>query len=409
MVLDRIGIEWGLKILCDMISIPTINPYGENFDKFVKYIVGILKEIGMEIDVIEVPRDLVESICKDCAKYGRYIVVGRIGSGKPVIQFNGHYDVVPPGSGWNYDPFKPVIVEEKIFGRGAVDMKGGIAAILTAIKIFASIYKDFRGCVEIVFVPDEEIGGLSGTGYLVRYVSKPDYVIIAEPSGSTNLWIGHKGLLWGYVEVFGKQTHGSTPWRGVNAFEYMIKIASRFLDVYRNMIEKRKSLYNYSDSEGAKPSIAIGGEVVGSTKINIVPGYYAFSFDRRIIPEENLEDVEKEIKEIIERITKDFLDVKTKISIVNKLKPALTKIDSLLVKNMEKAIEKITSFKPKPVICIGGLDLHYYTEQGIDAIAYGPGPDEMAHSANEYVSINEIEITAKVYLELLKSMLISTQ
>ncbi|HDI02064.1 MAG TPA: ArgE/DapE family deacylase, partial [Ignisphaera sp.] len=317
------------------------------------------------------------------------------------------YDVVPPGSGWSRDPFKPVVEGDKLYGRGAVDMKGGIAAFLLASKVFLEAVKEFRGSIEIALVPDEEIGGVTGTGYMIETgISRPDYVIIAEPSGVEHLWIGHKGALWGYIEVYGKQVHGSTPWLGMNAFEYMAKIVLEFLNEYKPFIESKVSKYDYGDPQGNKPTITIGGEVKGGAKINIVPGYYAFSIDRRIIVEESIEEVEKELNEFIDRLRKRFPEVRIEFKIFSKLSPAFTDPKSRLVQIAIESIEEVYGKKPKPIICIGGLDLHYYTDKGIETISYGPGPEERAHMADEYVHISEVLNVAKAYVRILSKVLL---
>ncbi|MEM4789094.1 MAG: M20 family metallopeptidase [Ignisphaera sp.] len=406
MYIRESDISWAINVLKDMISIPTVNPPGVNYDKFAEYVSKLMRVLGLDVEIIEVPRDLIANICAECKNYPRYIIVGCIGEGKPVIHFNGHYDVVPPGEGWKYNPFEAYVEENKIYGRGSVDMKGGIASVLLAIKTFISMFKDFNGSIEVALVPDEEIGGETGTGYLTRIMRKqPDYVIIAEGSGSTNLWIGHKGALWGFVEVTGVQAHGSTPWRGVNAFEYMAKIALRFLEKHFELIQGKISNYDYLDPEGAKPTLTLGGEVKGSTKVNMVPGFYAFSFDRRIIPEESVEAVENEIKKIIEDIAKEFPQVKIGIEVVNKLKPALTKENTELVKTLEQSIELVLGIKPRKVLCLGGLDMHYYTEKGIETVTYGPGPDVNAHVVNEYVLVDEVINVARVYVNTLTKLL----
>lgn len=398
--------SWAIGILKDMISIPTINPPGINYDKFTNYVSKVMKVLGMDVDIIEVPKDLVSSKCDECKDYPRFIIIGRIGSGRPIVHFNGHYDVVPPGEGWRLDPFKGYIENNKVYGRGAVDMKGGIASIFLALKVFANIYKEFNGTIEVALVPDEEIGGETGTGYMLQTMNHlPNYAIIAEGSGSSNIWIGHKGALWGYIEVMGMQSHGSTPWRGVNAFEYMIKIASKFIEMHNEITYGRVSRYDYGDPEGSRPTLNVGGEVKGSTKINIVPGYYAFSFDRRVVPEESLELVENEIKNIVENLAKQFPQVKIGLKIVTRLKPALTNENVTLVKIFEESIERIVGTKPRKIVCLGGLDMHYYTEKGIETITYGPGPEENAHVVNEYVLIDELVDVAKVYVNALSKLL----
>lgn len=400
-------VSWAINVLKNMVSIATVNPPGLNYEKFAGYVSRIMRDLGFDVEVIEVPRDIVASKCSECKDYPRYVVLGRYGSGEPVVHFNGHYDVVPPGEGWKYNPFEARVENGRVYGRGSVDMKGGIASILLAVKTFLSSVRNFKGSIEVALVPDEEIGGETGTGYLVHTMGrKPSYVVIAEGSGSANIWIGHKGLLWGFVEIIGKQAHGSTPWKGVNAFEYMAKVAVMFAGKHEEIVRNRKSKYDYGDPEGARPTLNLGGEVKGSTKINVVPGFYAFSFDRRIIPEESPETVENEIRSIVETISKEFQEVKIGLRIVNKLTPALTSGDSTLVRIFEESIEKATGLRPRKIVCLGGLDMHYYTEKSIETIAYGPGPSENAHTVNEYVDIDEVVKVARVYVLALSKLLL---
>jgi len=406
-IVDR-EIEWGINVLKKFIEIPTVNPPGKNYKEFVEAASKVLKEIGMSVEIHEVPKDVVSKYYPDYVEYPRYILLARLGTGSPVIQFNGHYDVVPEGSGWSKDPFKPVVENGRLYGRGSVDMKGGIVAAIVAVKAFKEAYKEFNGAIEIALVPDEEIGGETGTGYLVREgLSKPNYVIIGEPSGSEIVWIGHRGALWFFVEVYGKQAHGSTPWLGVNAFEYMVKVAEKFMKDYKDIIERKSSKYTYDDPRGAKPTITIGGEVRGGAKTNIVPGYYAFSVDRRLIVEESPDEVEKEVKNLINEIKKELPpEVKVELKVTGKLPPAMTSPESPLVRALLRSAEKVLGSKPRTTVCLGGLDMRYYTEVGIDTVTYGPGPMHVAHQADEYISIDEFTKIAKIYALLLENILI---
>ncbi len=401
------NIEWAISVLKKFIEIPTVNPPGEKYGEFASKASKVLEDLGFSVEVHEVPKSVVEKYYPEYADHPRYIVIGRLGGGKPTIQFNGHYDVVPPGAGWSMDPFKPVIRKGRVYGRGSVDMKGGIVASLLAIKAFTESFKEFEGTIEVALVPDEEIGGESGTGYLVRSgLSKPDYVVIAEPSGSDRVWFGHRGAFWFYVEVYGKQAHGSTPWLGVNAFEGMVRVAEKFMREYGIKIGSKESKYSYDDPRGAKPTITIGGEVRGGAKINIVPGYYAFSVDRRLIVEESIEEVEKEVMEFIEKIRGEFPKLKINVKVVNKLQPALTDPESELVKILTESINEVLSVKPKLTVCLGGLDMKFYSEKGVQAVTYGPGPLTLAHQANEYLDIEEFTKVSKVYAHILKKMLV---
>ncbi|MDK6027890.1 M20 family metallopeptidase [Ignisphaera sp. 4213-co] len=403
------NLDWGLKILGDMISIPTVNPPGEKYKEFVYYARDVLTGLGMDVEIVEVPKDYVARYYPEYSLHSRYILIGRLGRGKPVVHFNGHYDVVPAGSGWSSNPFDAVVRNGKVYGRGASDMKGGIASFILALKSFVETTKSFSGSVEVALVPDEEIGGETGTGFLVRELgSKPDYVVIGEPSSSEIIWIGHKGALWTLVEVYGRQAHGSTPWLGINAFEYMAKIAMRIISEYKPVLDSRKSVYEYEDERGAKPTITIGGEVRGGAKTNVVPGYYAFSVDRRVTPDEDLESVEKEFMEFINRVAADYPEVKISVRVLHKSPPALTNPNSELVTYAKSVAKEVIGKEPKTTVCLGGLDMRYYTEKNIQTIAYGPGTAGTAHIADEFLPISEFEKMSKIYLLLLNKILLKT-
>jgi len=388
------------KVLMDSIKYPTI--LGEAYHDIVKYYDEVLKEYGIDTVVHEVPRDylrknLPESMNPDKP---RYILLAKVGYGDRVLQFNGHYDIVAPGCGWKVtDPFTPKRIDNKIYGRGASDMKGGIAAIIATLAYLASKEPPDH-VVEAAIVPDEEIGGITGTGYLVRELkSNPDWVIIAEPSGLDTIWIGHKGAVWAEVYVKGKQVHGSTPWKGVNAFEKMIYLAKYIIENIKPIIESRESTYDYGEPEAKKPTITLGGKLTAPGSINIVPGIVGFSIDRRLIVEENVEEAEKELINYIYKASKEVkADIELKI--VSRLQPAFTDPNTELVRRVVESASIIIGTKPRKVVCMGGLDLHYYTEKGIYAISYGPGDPDQAHMADEYIEITSVHRAIDIYVDI---------
>ncbi|MEM4482008.1 MAG: M20 family metallopeptidase [Desulfurococcaceae archaeon] len=401
-------LPWGLSLLKDMVSIPTVNPPGENYREFSALASEVLKSIGFNVDLIEVPREYVAKHRPEYANYPRYIVLGRYGSGEPVLHFNGHYDVVPPGFGWSKKPFEPTIEGGKIYGRGTCDMKGGIAAFLAAAKALVESRLPLKGTIEVALVPDEETGGETGTGYLVKQgLTRPNYVIIGEPSGSDTIRIGHRGVLWFLVEVHGRQSHASRPWLGVNAFEYVVEIAYRLLRDYAGVLELKKTIYEYEDPRAAKAGITLGGEVKCGVKINVVPGYCSFTIDRRILVEERLEEVEREVVEFIERIASKLNNVSVGVKIVGKMPPAITNPESELVHLAAITALEILGKVPRKIVCAAGLDMHYYTECGIHTITYGPGPPDPAHSTDEFLAVEEFEKMAKIYYMLSKKILLS--
>lgn len=398
--------QWGINVLKEMVSIPTVNPPGENYKEFALLAKEILKAIGFTVDIIEVPLGYIKQYRPEYADYPRYIVIGRYGSGTPVLHFNGHYDVVPAGTGWSKKPFEPVIEQGRIYGRGTCDMKGGIAAFLTATKAIVESNQPLRGTLEVALVPDEEIGGETGTGYLVKHqLTRPDYVIIGEPSGSETIRIGHRGVMWFAVEVYGKQSHASRPWLGINAFEGAIEIAHRILKDYTRVLETKKSKYEYEDPRASVPSIVLGGEVKCGVKVNVVPGYCMFTIDRRVVVEEKLEEVEKEVTDFIREVASTLHGFRVEVKVSGRMSPAFTSPESELVNLAVSAAMEILGKAPRRVVCAAGLDMHFYTEAGIQTITYGPGPPDPAHTADEFLAIEEFERMAKIYYLLSKKIL----
>ncbi len=398
--------EYTVEILKRMIEVPTVVPPGENYKEFCDLASEILRDIGFDVKVVEVPKEVVRKYYPNYAEYPRYIVIARYRFGDgPTLHFNGHYDVVPAGTGWSVtEPFKPVVIDGKVYGRGATDMKGGIAAFIAAAKALVEKGK-VSGTIEISLTPDEEIGGETGVGYMVREkLVKPDYALIAEPSTTSRIYVGHKGAVWLNVEVFGKSAHGSTPWFGKNAFEGMVKIAYALINEYSVKLRERVSKYEYDFPESKHPTINIGGEVKGGVKVNVVPDYYCFSIDRRVIVEEDVDAVEKELREFIEAKARE-IGFEVKVTTVSKFKPCITDPSAKLVQELIAAAREAVGIEAKPIVCTGGLDMRYFVDAGIETVTYGPGIEGVAHVANEYVEIDELVKAAKVYVRLAERLL----
>jgi len=398
--------DYLLKVVKELISIPTVNPPGERYEEVSTYLRDSMRELGLRVEVVKVPDNIVEQYYSWARGYPRFIVIGRLGKGGPVLHFNGHYDVVPPGQGWSFDPFKPRLLEGRVYGRGASDMKGGIAAILAALKALAE-YDALpgNGTVEAAFTPDEEVGGETGVKYMLDTgLAKPDYVVVAEPSTSEKIWIGNRGAVWGVVKIRGRQAHGSYPWLGLNAFEAMSEIAVWLKKNYVPSLSRKRTSLPLDDPRASSPTLTMGGEVRGGAKTNIVPGYYEFSIDRRVVPGERLTDVEEELKRAVEAAARETgllsQGFQVAYETTGKAEAAWIPQNHPFVELAASAIRDTLGIEPKRTICVGGLDTRYYQERGIPAITYGPGAPGAAHMPDEYVPVAEMEKTARVYVAL---------
>ena len=402
----KAGFEYAVDVLSRLIRIPSVSPDGSKYGEVARLLAGELEKLGLEVEVIEVPRSYQAEKCTSASSNPRFIVLGRLEAKGPRLHFNGHYDVVPGGEGWTVtSPFEPRIVDGKLYGRGAIDMKGGIAAVLGALRALKESGGEPAVSVETAFVPDEEIGGGCGTGYLVEEVlagNLPDYVLIPEPSGLSHPWHGHKGVLWAKITVKGKNAHGSTPWKGRNAFLLASRLVVELERALTVALSSRKSRYKTIPEESMYPTAMIGGEagVPGGGKTNQVPGAFYFTVDRRLIPEETVAQARDELEAIL-RYAAIGLGIEYSVEYTTWMEPAIND-PGKLYDALKAAASKAGVDLGEPVVCPGGLDLRYYTAKGVKTLAYGP-EGSTAHAPDEHIDLGELEKLVAIYYNLLAS------
>ncbi|WP_243666095.1 ArgE/DapE family deacylase [Vulcanisaeta sp. JCM 16159] len=284
------------NLVSRLIQMPSVNPpgYTVNIAGFIRDWLG---DLGFRSEVREYIKDKPN-------------VIARVGKGKPVLILNGHMDVVPPGdeSRWVYPPFSGKVVEGRIYGRGATDMKGGLAVIMTVFAELAPLIER-QGSGTLIFsaTADEETGGHPGVEALVRDgVLVGDAAIVAEPSGGFRYYIGEKGLCQVKLVARGRPAHGSLPVLGdnaimkliraisraeelINEFNRGIKLPSELMEAIKNSAEvylevSRGSGLNLtlSDFERVVGTVSFNpGVIRGGSKINMVPDYAELELDMR--------------------------------------------------------------------------------------------------------------------------------
>jgi succinyl-diaminopimelate desuccinylase len=402
--------KYTVDVLRDLISIQTVNPPGLEYAKCAEFLRKHLEAFGFHVELVPIPEDYLDKYYPYAPSHRgnpRYIVLGRKGAGSPILHFNGHYDVVPAGAGWKKDPFKPVVEEGRIYGRGATDMKGGIAAVIGSFKNIVDSKLKLGGTVEVAFVPDEESGG-AGTKYLVESgQTKPDYVIIAEPSHPPveGITIGHKGIVRGVVKVLGKQVHGSAPWMGENAFVKASMLVSEFTKEYQPLLDSRTTKHPTKDPKGKHPTINLGGYAESlSKKDNILSGEFTFSFDRRVIPEEDVDEVAKELQEFFETAAQRA-GARHEVKVLSTVPASVTSLDSKIVAVASKCIKSRLNAEAVATIDVGRNDAVFYKNIGVEVINYGPGMEQTAHTPDEYTTIAELTDAVEIYTDIIEELL----
>jgi succinyl-diaminopimelate desuccinylase len=222
------------ELTAALIRFPTVNPPGEGYLPCAEFIGERLLRRGFEIEYIR-----AEGAPGDTDRYPRWNVVcrreGR--SPEPTVHFNSHIDVVEAGEDWTVDPFAGIVRDGRVYGRGACDMKGGLAASIIAVEAFMETFPDFPGAIEISGTADEESGGFGGVAHLARlgHFSKPrvDHVIIPEPLNKDRICLGHRGVWWAEIETKGEIAHGSMPFLGDCAVRHMGAVIEAFERAFR--------------------------------------------------------------------------------------------------------------------------------------------------------------------------------
>lgn len=407
--------EKNLVRLCqDLIRFPTINPPGKDYQVIVEYIGNRLKNRGFTIEYVR-----AYGTPGDNADYPRYNVIARYETGRqgPCVHFNSHIDVVETGDGWTKDPFAAELIDGKIYGRGACDMKGGLAASIIAAEALISSGIELKGAIEISGTADEESGGLGGVAYLAEkgYFSKDrvDHVIIPEPLNVDRVCLGHRGVWWAEIETHGRIAHGSMPFLGDCAVRHMGAVVTEFEDkLYPAMAARLTKMPVVP--EGAKQSTLNinsihGGQEEGAEGLPspCVPDSCRMIIDRRFLVEEDLNEVKGEVTGILDHLKTSREGFRYEIRDMLEVIPSMTDINSPVVQATANAIKDVLGKDPDFICSPGTYDQKHIDRIGNlkDCIAYGPGILELAHQPDEYVEVEDMLNSAKVMAQAAYNLL----
>ncbi len=361
-----------------LVQTPTENPPG-NEKAAAKFLKPILSKMGFKIETVLSPQ-------------GRWNIVAekRWGRGGRTLIFNGHLDVVPAGdpSQWKYPPFQGKLAKGRIYGRGASDMKGGIASFLHALSMIdRSKIHLHQGAVVLHLVSDEESHGRQGMGFLTQKGGiQGDAVLVGEPTDLQPV-IAHKGALWLRISTLGKSAHSARPHLGVNAIEKMAKLVDRLNSI---PLDKEHPLLG-------KPTLSIGS-IRGGAKINIVPDRCEIEVDRRMLPGEKKEEVLKEMKETLDSLQLQDPLFQYRMEEIDFAEPSQVDPGEEIVRMGVEAIQEVVGEKPLIRAFSGFTDSRFYINQyHIPALIFGPGGTNQIHTTDESVEVDALVHAAHIY------------
>jgi len=393
-----------IELTRELIHFPTVNPPGEAYQPCAEFIGRRLSRRGFAVEYVH-----AAGTPGDNQRHPRINVVARReGSAKgPCVHFNSHIDVVQSGAGWTLDPFAAVLRDGKIYGRGACDMKGGLAASIIAVETLIDSGAQLPGALEISGTVDEESGGYGGVHYLAQrgWFSAPrvDHVIIPEPLNVDRVCIGHRGVWWAEVETHGRMAHGSMPFLGdcavrhMNAFidrlerELYPKLAARRTDMPVVPSGARHSTMNINSIHG-------GQAETSGFPAPCVPDSCRLVIDRRLLIEENMDCVKDEVRALLEQLVAERAGFAYELRDIFEVQPTMADRDGPVARSTAAAIQRVLGRAAEFVCSPGTYDQKHIDRIGKlrDCIAYGPGILDLAHQPDEYVLIDDMVNSAKV-------------
>ncbi len=405
----------------DLIRIPTLNPPGENYRDICDYLDRRLQASGFATQMIR-----AHGTPGDCDAYPRWNVVARREGVRPgeCVHFTSHIDVVDVGAGWTVDPFGGLLRDGKIYGRGACDMKGGLAASIIAAEAFMATYPDFSGAIEISGTADEESGGYGGVAYLAERgffsPARVQHVVIPEPLQKDRVCLGHRGGWWAEIETFGEIAHGSMPFLGDCAVRHMGAVLNTFEEkLFPAMAARRtempvvpegarSSTMNINSIHGGQPERPKDSTALPS---HCVPDSCRIVIDRRYLVEESLEGVRDEITGLLDGLRRDRPNFDYAIRELNHVIPSMTDRNAPIARTVAAAIADVMGKEAEFVASPGSYDQKHIDRIGKlkNCVAYGPGLLELAHKPDEYVGVDDMMDSAAVMARSLAALLLPEQ
>lgn len=364
-----------VKLLLDLVAIPSVNPCfadGKGEKEIADFVAEYARKAGLEVHR--------QPVCE-----GRdNVLIGIVGNSNETILLETHLDTVT-AEGMAIEPFNPKIKDGKVFGRGACDAKASLAAMLQALVEVARHGSPNR-TVWLAAVVDEE-NGFNGVQKLMASGFKANYAIVGEPT-SLNIVIAHKGTVRGNIITRGVSAHSSQPEKGSNAVMHMAKVLA--------------ALERYDSELRMRPHPLVGSPTLTVTMIqggrgaNLVPDFCQVKVDRRTLPNEDPLAAWDELKRFL-KSQPELLELNLEFSEPELLNWGMeVPENSLPVKRLSVACQQL-NLQPQIIGVRYTSDASFLVQNGIPAVLFGPGNIEQAHTAEEWVEIEQVVAAQKVF------------
>ncbi|MGD8430833.1 MAG: succinyl-diaminopimelate desuccinylase [Ectothiorhodospiraceae bacterium] len=316
----------------------------------------------------------------------------------PTLAFVGHTDVVPTGpeSQWSSPPFEPTVRDGMLYARGSADMKGSIAAFVTAVERFVARHTSHRGAIALLITSDEEGPALNGTRRVVETLQDRgthiDYCLVGEPSSeeavADTIKIGRRGSLHGHLTVRGIQGHVAYPHRASNPVH-------EFASALTDLVNAR---WDEGNTSFPPTTFQISNIGAGTGATNVIPGTLRVDFNFRYSSEVTAEDLRYEVEHRLDHHELDY-EIDWHLS----AKPFLTE-SGALVEATQAAIYETTGRETHPSTAGGTSDGRFVAAMGAQIVELGP-VNRSIHQIDEHVRVADLDVLSEIYERILERLL----
>ena len=367
------------SLLQRLVQVDSCNPPGRE-DSAAELLAGVMEQAGLDVTLIRFAP-------------GRANVVGRWqGEGNaPALVFNGHLDTVPVNKDqWQHDPHAGTIEGDILYGRGTVDMKGGVAALVMACVALARTNVRLAGDVIFAGTAGEEVDCIGAQQLLTQDLGPIAGLVVGEPT-SLEVVPAHKGALWLEITTHGKAAHGSMPEQGYNAILAMHRLLGRLL-AYRHTYRAHPLL--------GPPTLSVG-TIQGGVKTNVVADRCMLQVDMRTVPGQDHEVLVRDVEAVIEAEQREDTGFQATVRVEADRPPVETSTDDFLIQSALQVGQAVIGRSLTP------RGMNYFSDAsvlapglGVPTLIFGPGDERLCHQVDERTELSSVQLAAQFYVAL---------
>lgn len=318
-------------------------------------------------------------------------LTAEIGDGGKSVCLNGHLDVVDPGSGWEVtQPFEPRRVDDRLYGRGAVDMKSAAAAQVKAL-IDLSEDDGFEGSATLMLVGDEEVGSENGTRALLETYRDTgysfDYAIVGEPT-DMDIQVGTRGVAWFNIYLRGDEIHSTRAQMAENAVEKLPEVLEKLSDMKMG----------YEKSSKLPEPVAKVTNIETDDTYNSIPGEIKLGMDVRYLPSQSVDEIQEEIRQAIQDVEIDI-----EVELEKDHGGAYELEDTYLKQVVSRVVEDLRDERPEHITEGGASDGRFFAAHGTPFVELGLN-QEMVHQTDESCDVEELQKLRQAYYRTIKRL-----